>query len=97
MTVTRTSRFGTLATVIAVIADVMAGIIGLWLLMYLLQANRENDLVNFVHDASRWLAGWSYDMFTFDSQALRVVCGYGLAALVYLGLGNLLATRVRHY
>ncbi|MGK5532200.1 hypothetical protein [Streptomyces sp. URMC 129] len=63
--------------------------------MYLLDANPGNDLVNFLHDASRWLASWSHDMFTFDDEWARVVCGYGLAALVYLVLGNIVAQRVR--
>lgn len=83
------------ATILIVIADVMAFILGLWILMYLLDANRANDLVNFVQDAARWLAGWSYDLFTFDEAWARVVCGYGLAAVVYLFIGHALAGRLR--
>ncbi|WP_405618547.1 hypothetical protein OG292_29415 [Streptomyces sp. NBC_01511] len=83
------------ATILIVIADVMAFILGLWILMYLLDANRANDLVNFVQDAARWLAGWSYDLFTFDEAWARVVCGYGLAAVVYLFVGHGLAGRIR--
>ncbi|AQU68918.1 hypothetical protein ACFTTN_33875 [Streptomyces niveus] len=83
------------ATILIVIADVMAFILGLWILMYLLDANRANDLVNFVQDAARWLAGWSYDLFTFDEAWARVVCGYGLAAVVYLFIGHGLAGRIR--
>ncbi|MGV9427456.1 hypothetical protein ACWDO7_24615 [Streptomyces sp. NPDC003656] len=84
-------------TVIAVIADVMAGIIGLWILMYLLDANRTNDLVEFVHDAAAWLAGWSHDLFTFDEAWARVVCGYGLAAVVYLFVGHAIAGRLHRH
>ncbi|MEV8361697.1 hypothetical protein [Streptomyces niveus] len=83
------------ATILIVIADVMAFILGLWILMYLLDANRANDLVNFVQDAARWLAGWSYDLFTFNEAWARVVCGYGLAAVVYLFIGHALAGRLR--
>ncbi|MFF8292510.1 hypothetical protein ACF068_25200 [Streptomyces sp. NPDC016309] len=85
------------ATAIVVVADVMAAIIGLWILMYLFDANRANDLVQFVQNAARWLAGWSHDLFTFDAAWLRVVAGYGLAALVYLLLGHALAGRLRRY
>ncbi|MDN3297858.1 hypothetical protein QWM81_28235 [Streptomyces ficellus] len=85
------------ATVIAVVADILAGVIGLWILMYLLDANRANDLVQFVQDAARWLAGWSHDLFTFDAAWLRVVAGYGLAAVVYLFIGHLVAGRLRRY
>ncbi|MEU7277480.1 hypothetical protein AB0A69_01600 [Streptomyces sp. NPDC045431] len=85
------------ATAIAVLADVLAAIIALWILMYLLEANRANDLVQFVQGAARWLAGWSHDLFTFDAAWLRVVAGYGLAAIVYVFAGHLLADRLRRY
>ncbi|MCX4551399.1 hypothetical protein OG204_09950 [Streptomyces sp. NBC_01387] len=83
------------ANIIMVIADVVAFILALWIVMYLLDANRANDLVRFVHHAADWLAGWSRDMFTFDEAWARVVAGYGLAAVVYLGIGHLVAGRVR--
>jgi hypothetical protein len=85
------------ATVVTIVADVMAVIIGLWILMYLLDANRANDLVGFVQDAARWLAGWSYDLFTFDAAWARVVAGYGLAAVVYLFVGHAVAGRLRRH
>ncbi|MFD3333324.1 hypothetical protein ACFWV1_11865 [Streptomyces sp. NPDC058700] len=82
------------ARVISVLADVMAAIIILWILMYLLGANRGNDLVEFVQSAARWLAGWSHDLFTFDEGWARVVAGYGLAAVVYLVIGHAVAGRL---
>ncbi|MEV1008448.1 hypothetical protein [Streptomyces sp. NPDC049881] len=92
-----TSRTGPAGAIIAAIADIAAFIIVLWILMYLLDANPGNALVDFTHDASRWLAGWSHDLFTFDEEWARVVCGYGLAAVVYFAIGNLVANRVRRY
>ncbi|CAH9414425.1 hypothetical protein GCM10010284_20980 [Streptomyces rubiginosohelvolus] len=80
---------------IAVVADILAFIIILWILMYLLDANRGNDFVQWVHDAARWLAGWSYDLFTFDKTWANVVAGYGLAAVVYLFIGHAVAGRIR--
>ncbi|MEE1753263.1 hypothetical protein [Streptomyces sp. SP18CS02] len=85
------------ATIVIVIADVMAVVIGLWIVMYLLDANRANDLVVFVQDAARWLAGWSYDLFTFDAAWARVVAGYGLAAVVYLFVGHAIAGQLRRH
>ncbi|MFI8434653.1 hypothetical protein ACIGJO_13040 [Streptomyces sp. NPDC079020] len=87
----------TAARVVAAVADIMAVVIGLWILMYLLDANRANNLVQFVQEAARWLAGWSYDLFTFDDAWARVVSGYGLAAVVYLAVGHALAGRIRRY
>lgn len=79
---------------IALIADVLAVILVAWIVMYLLDANRANDLVQWVHNAANFLAGWSRDLFTFDEQWARVVCGYGLAAVVYLFIGHAVAGRI---
>jgi hypothetical protein len=84
-------------TIVAVVADIMALILGLWILMYLLEANPGNSFVQFIHDAARWLAGWSHDLFTFDEAWARVVCGYGLAAVVYLFIGHAIANRVHRH
>ncbi|MCF3135179.1 MULTISPECIES: hypothetical protein [Streptomyces] len=84
-------------TVVAVVADVMAFILALWILMYLLDANRANDLVRFVHGSAAWLAGWSHDLFTFDEAWARVVAGYGLAAVVYLFIGHAVANRIHRH
>jgi hypothetical protein len=65
--------------------------------MYLLDANRANEVVGFVQDAARRLAGWSYDLFTFDREWARVVAGYGLTAVVYLVVGHALANRIRRF
>jgi hypothetical protein len=92
---TRASTTTTAARIVAVVADVIAFIIGLWILMYLLDANRANDLVEFVRATARWLAGWSHDLFTFDEEWARVVSGYGLAAVVYLFLGHAGARALR--
>ncbi|MGY0023630.1 hypothetical protein [Streptomyces sp. cg35] len=89
------TRGNSAARAIVVVADIMALILGLWILMYLLDANRGNDLVQFIHDAANWLAGWSYDLFTFDEAWARVVAGYGLAAVVYLAVGHAIAGRLR--
>ncbi|MFD5798385.1 hypothetical protein ACFWIO_33615 [Streptomyces diastatochromogenes] len=82
--------------VVAMIADVMALILCLWILLYLLDANRANRLVQFVHDAATWLAGWSLHLFTLDQAWAQVVVGYGLAAVVYLFVGHAIANRLGH-
>ncbi|MCQ6553587.1 hypothetical protein NPS70_10315 [Streptomyces sp. C10-9-1] len=92
---TRASNTATAGRIIAVVADVMAAVIGLWILMYLLKANQANDFVQFVHDTARWLAGWSHDLFTFEKEWARVTAGYGLAAVVYLFIGHAVAGRLR--
>lgn len=95
MSPVKTRRTNEAAKAVAVIADVLAFILALWILMDLLDANRANDLVRVVHDAARWLASWSHDLFTFDERWARVVAGYGLAAVVYLLAGHFIAGRLR--
>ncbi|MGW0394240.1 hypothetical protein ACWDYJ_25810 [Streptomyces sp. NPDC003042] len=86
------SRGGALAgRIVALAANVAAVLILAWIVLWLLDANRSHTLVALVHDAATWLAGWSYDLFTFDREWVQVVVGYGLAAVVYLVVGHALA------
>jgi hypothetical protein len=93
----RSYRYGNnqAATVVMVVADITAVILGLWILFALLDANPANDLVSVVRDAAAWLAGWSHDLFTMDTDWLRTVLNYGLPAVVYLFIGHALAGRIR--
>ncbi|MFD3514061.1 hypothetical protein [Streptomyces sp. NPDC058657] len=92
---TRTRTGNPAATLIAVVADIAALILGLWILFYLLDANHGNALVGFIKDAARFLAGWSYNLFSFKEEWARVVAGYGLPAVVYLFVGHTLAGAAR--
>ncbi|MEG3626452.1 hypothetical protein [Streptomyces poriticola] len=83
----------------------MAFILGSWILMSLLDANRADDLVRFVQDAATWPAGRSHDQgglgmhpgehSTSDAAGARVVTGYGLAAVVSHLVGHAVAGRLR--
>lgn len=83
------------ALVIHTIADIAAGFLSLWILLYLLEANQGNVFVGFVHGMADWLAGWSQDIFTMETEGLRVFLNYGLPAVIYLLLGHGIAARVR--
>uniref|UniRef100_A0AAU2JNW0 Uncharacterized protein n=1 Tax=Streptomyces sp. NBC_00049 TaxID=2903617 RepID=A0AAU2JNW0_9ACTN len=76
---------------VALVADLAAFVIALWILLYLLDANQGNELVDFVHDLAGWLSGWSYDLFTFGREWVQVVVGHGLAAVAYLLVGHAVA------
>ncbi|MFM9441734.1 hypothetical protein [Streptomyces acidiscabies] len=84
-------------SLVAGVADVLALVLALWIALDLLDANRANNFVQFVHDAANWLAGWSRNLFTFDDRWARVVAGYGLAAVVYLALGHAVANLGRRH
>jgi hypothetical protein len=94
-TATRRSGASTAGVALQILADILAGIIGLWIVLYLLEANPSNDLVATLHDTARWLAGWSYDLFPIATDWLRVLVNYGIAAVVYLLIGHGLGSRLR--
>lgn len=83
------------ALVIHTIADIAAGFLGLWILLYLLDANQANVFVSFVQGVATWLSGWSQDIFTMSNQGVRVLLNFGLPALIYLGIGHGVASWVR--
>ncbi|MFC8147775.1 hypothetical protein ACFUKV_39430 [Streptomyces paradoxus] len=82
------------ALTICTIADIAAGLLGLWIVLYLLDANQGNPFVGFVHGTADWLSGWARDIFTMDTEGLRVVLNYGLPAVVYLLIGHGIAARI---
>ncbi|RAJ71347.1 hypothetical protein K378_00165 [Streptomyces sp. Amel2xB2] len=83
------------ALIIHTIADIAAVILGLWILLYLLEANQANPFVEFVKGSADWLAAWAQDIFTMDNEGLRVFFNYGLPALIYLLVGHGISARVR--
>lgn len=83
------------ALIIHTIADIAAAFLGLWILLYLLGANQANVFVDFVESFADGLAWWSQDIFTMDTEGLRVVLNYGLPAVIYLLVGHGISARIR--
>jgi hypothetical protein len=83
-----------MAITICTIADIAAGLLCLWILLFLLDANRANVFVEFVRGTAGWLSWWSQDIFTMDTEGLRVVLNYGLPAVIYLLIGHGIAARL---
>ncbi|WP_327291338.1 hypothetical protein [Streptomyces sp. NBC_01198] len=82
------------AVIILVAADIAALILILWILFFVFDANRTNDLVDWVHHSADWLAGWSKNLFTPDNANWRTVLNYGLPAVVYMLIAHAIAGRV---
>lgn len=82
------------ALTVCTIADIAAGLLVLWILLFLLDANQANVFVKFVQGAADWLAWWSQDIFTMDTEGLRVILNYGLPAVMYLLIGHGIAARL---
>ncbi|MFE7707573.1 hypothetical protein ACFU6I_17595 [Streptomyces sp. NPDC057486] len=82
------------ALAVRTIADIAAGCLALWVLLYLLGANQANVFVAFVHGAADLLAWWSQDIFTMDTEGLRIILNYGLPAVMYMLIGHGIAARL---
>jgi hypothetical protein len=90
------SRYGgkPAASVIAILADASAFVLGLWIFLYILDANQANGAVDFVHRTANWLSGWAHNLFRAHAAWLRTVLNYGLPAVLYLFVGHALANRL---
>ena len=61
------------------------------ILFKVFDANASNDIVSTITDWARWLVGPFKDLFSFDNAKTAVAVNWGLAALVYLIVGSLIA------
>jgi hypothetical protein len=86
---------GVLARVLELVVAVVASIIAIGVLLVVLEANPANGIVDAIHDAARWLVGPFEDFFTLDDAKLQVAVNWGLALLVYVLVGRLLANLLR--
>ncbi|WP_368396437.1 hypothetical protein [Streptomyces sclerotialus] len=83
------------ALIVHTIADIAAGFLVLWILLYLLGANQANVFVDFVESVANGLAWWSQDIFTMDTEGLRVFLNFGLPAIIYAFVGHGISARIR--
>lgn len=76
---------------ILLIAGAIALILALHILFVLLGSSDSNTIVSTVANWSSHLAAWFRGLFTTGSARWNTVLDYGLAALVYLFVGRLIA------
>lgn len=84
-----------IARVVLFAALLVALIIGAAILLRVLDANTANSIVKAVHDAGKALVGPFEDIFKIDKPKVSVAVNWGLAALVYLLVGGLIARVLR--
>ena len=73
-----------------VVLIIVAGI-----LLALLKANPGNGVVSEVHGWGRWLVGPFDGMFSFRRARVAVAVNWGIAAVIYLLAGGLIAQVIR--
>ena len=85
----------TIAGLVRLVTGTIAAIFVLHVLLVLLGANQTNDLVAFVYSTARVFVLGLGDVFTPHDAVAGVVLNYGLAALVYLVVGQLVIRLLR--
>jgi hypothetical protein len=82
---------GLLARVVHLVVSIIVLIIVVGILLVLLKADPTNNIVSHIHDWARSLAGPFDGLFTFDNARVAVAVNWGIAAVVYLFVGGLIA------
>jgi hypothetical protein len=90
----RNDGANTLARVIHVITGTVAAIFVLHILFVVFHANRGNEFVSLVYVLAKTFVLGLGDIFTPGDATLGVVLNYGIAALVYLVVGRLIAKAI---
>lgn len=93
----RTARRGLwgLARVVSLITSIVVLLLLIGIALVLLEANRDNSIVDWLRDAAGWLATPFEGFFDPDGRKARLAVNWGLAALVYALVGGLIARLLR--
>ncbi len=84
-----------LASLIMVVAVLVALVLALHILFVILRANPDNAIVQFVEGLAGTLA-WRFEgLFLLTRESVEVLVNFGLAAVVYLIVGAVLARLLR--
>ncbi|WP_037577795.1 hypothetical protein [Phaeacidiphilus oryzae] len=81
------------ARVIRIAANLAALVLVVWIVLALAKANTGNGLVGGFREAADWLATWSRGMFDVHNPQGQIILDFGLAALVYALVGNIIGSR----
>jgi uncharacterized membrane protein YfcA len=80
------------ARLIRTLAGAVAAVIVIGIVLKLVGANPHNVVVSDIHDAGAWLVSPFSNVFTVKNADWHIVLNWGLAALVYLLVGGLIAS-----
>jgi hypothetical protein len=83
------------ARIVRLVTSIVVGLLLVAILLVVLEANRDNAIVEALLDAGRWLAGPFDDVFSMDTRKERIAVNYGLAALIYAIAGGLIVKLLR--
>ena len=81
-----------LARLIRTVARLIALLIVVAIVLFLVGANPANAIVRDIHDAAAWFVGPFKNLFSIHNAKLAMAVDWGLAALVYMIVGHLIAS-----
>lgn len=80
-----------IARLVRLVAGIVVLLIVVAVVLRLLGANQANGVVHDVHQAAAWFVGPFKSMFSIHNPKWSMVVNWGLAALIYLIVGGLIA------
>jgi hypothetical protein len=83
------------ARVVRLITSVIVGLIVIGIVLVLLEANRDNAIVDWLVGAGDYLSQPFHGIFSPDGRKAQVAVNWGLAAAVYALVGGLIARMLR--
>lgn len=84
-----------IARIVALATTVVVGLIVIGIILVLLEANRDNDIVDWLIGAAEFLAEPFDNVFEPDGRKARVGVNWGLAAVAYSIVGGLIVRLLR--
>jgi hypothetical protein len=81
-----------IARVIRLVAWGVALVIAAGIVLHLLSANPSNVIVRDIYDAGKFLVGPFKNVFSLSNPKANIAANWGLAAVVYLVVGSLIAS-----
>jgi hypothetical protein len=83
------------ARIVRLITSVIVGLILVAIVLVLLEANRDNGIVDWLVGAGDWLSQPFHGVFSLDGRKANVGVNWGLAALIYALIGGFVARLLR--
>jgi Na+/H+ antiporter NhaC len=83
-----------LARIVLIITGVVVASIVLGILLVVLEANLDNPVASFLHSVAEWLVTPFKALFTLKQEKIQIAVNWGVAAIVYLVIGLLIARLV---
>jgi len=84
-----------LARIVSLITAVVVGLVVIGIFLTVLDANRDNEIVDWLVGAAEFLAEPFDNVFEPDGKKARAAVNWGLAAVVYAIIGGVIVRLLR--